>query len=119
MCEKQQCSCKQKKPHVHAKLIKAWADGAEIEFFRASSGTWEYIAEPGWYAGSQYRIKPEPKPDIVLYAVASAGWFETNLGHPRSIWSKQRGKEDTIKATFDGETKELKSVEMLKYYSCP
>ena len=28
------------KPHVHAELIKAWADGAEVEVFSFDNNNW-------------------------------------------------------------------------------
>jgi len=46
-------------PHVHADLIKAWADGAEIEVrsdYYADS--WATTSEPRWYIDRVYRIKP-------------------------------------------------------------
>jgi hypothetical protein len=44
------------KPHKHADLIKAWADGAEIEW-KDRDGFWE-VGEPSWNVDSEYRIKP-------------------------------------------------------------
>lgn len=44
------------KPHKHAELIKAWADGAEIEC-QTERGMWEPVADPGWYEEVEYRIK--------------------------------------------------------------
>ena len=35
------------KPHKHAALIKAWADGAEIEYFDNVLG-WQSIRYPTW-----------------------------------------------------------------------
>lgn len=46
------------KPHKHSELIKAWADGAWIEYL-TDNGRWELIPEPQWYNDTQYRIKPE------------------------------------------------------------
>ena len=46
-------------PHKHADLIKAWADGAEIEFKIYDSQKWEYISRPSWIDNFQYRIKPK------------------------------------------------------------
>jgi hypothetical protein len=51
--------------HIHAELIKAWADGAEIEArYLKASGWTEWRLEKGgfiWYdLGAEYRIKPEP-----------------------------------------------------------
>lgn len=42
-------------PHKHAELIKAWADGAEIEML-LSDGRWKKC-DPVWYKSSTYRIK--------------------------------------------------------------
>lgn len=43
-------------PHKHAGLIKAWADGAEIEF-RDETGGWHTCRDPSWSVGTTYRIK--------------------------------------------------------------
>jgi len=45
------------KPHKHAALIKAWADGAEIQVLTIGD-TWQDISDPHWN-GEQYRIKPK------------------------------------------------------------
>jgi len=90
------------KPHKHAELIKAWADGAEIQINSATG--WIDLEFPGWGADCEYRIKPEPKPDIIEY------WQNTltNCG-------QMDDEEDAnLKLTFDGETGELKSAEVLK-----
>lgn len=44
------------KPHKHAELIKAWADGAEIEYFN-TNGSWYPLAFPQWDTNIFYRIK--------------------------------------------------------------
>ena len=46
-------------PLKHAELIKAWADGAEIQFLR-NSGKWETITNPVWHPEADYRVKPTP-----------------------------------------------------------
>lgn len=57
-----------KKPHVHAALIKQWADGAVIQFF--SGGRWIDMVKlaPSWDASIAYRVKPE-LPDLEKYGV--------------------------------------------------
>jgi hypothetical protein len=50
------------KPHKHAELIKAWADGAEIEYFGADC-TWRTAEARDFDSDLSLRIKPEPKPD--------------------------------------------------------
>lgn len=48
--------------HVHAEVIKAWADGAEIEVFLelADENRWIPCDRPVWSAVGQYRVKPVP-----------------------------------------------------------
>lgn len=46
------------KPHKHAELIKAWSDGAEIQFFDKD---WKNcVGNPNWSEYVEYRIKPTP-----------------------------------------------------------
>lgn len=40
----------------HAELIKAWADGAKIQYFH--NGDWYDVNNPSWASFIQYRIKP-------------------------------------------------------------
>ena len=69
------------KPNKHAELIKAWADGAEIEVKKPDG--WEIRFSPKWHPDNEYRIKPEPKPDVVKYMYQPSGakgyeWYEVN-----------------------------------------
>lgn len=92
------------KPHKHAELIKAWADGAEIEEQFDGRG-WEEFDDGHWMEedGWEYRIKPEPRPDYFnLFYVTKCGVLYTNQN------------KFNLKLTFDGETDELKSAEVLK-----
>jgi hypothetical protein len=45
-------------PHRHAEIIKAWADGADLQV-RGSDGQWDDVVWPGWGNNLEYRIKPE------------------------------------------------------------
>lgn len=49
--------------HKWHKEIKAWADGAEIEYFSICIDEWVTCAgnRPSWHEHEQYRIKPQPK----------------------------------------------------------
>ena len=48
------------KPHKHADLIKAWADGADIQQRLTPSAIWEEIGQfPSWAEQFEYRIKPK------------------------------------------------------------
>lgn len=56
-----------KTPHKHAALIKAWADGAEIESSLVTGPTWTLTDDPSWNPAVLYRVKPEPKPNVVKW----------------------------------------------------
>lgn len=93
--------------HTHAAVLRAIADGKEAQFLSVGGGT-----GGGWYPLSslttplsdphlEWRIKPEPKPDVVLYrALGKAGDCRPFEGA-------------NICLTFDGETGKLKSAEVL------
>lgn len=49
-------------PHKHAELIKAWADGAEIQYKSNALGKWINSKSPMWGETAKYRIKPQPTP---------------------------------------------------------
>lgn len=46
-------------PHKHVEVIKAWADGAEIEW-REVGDSWRPARTPPFLDQIEYRIKPEP-----------------------------------------------------------
>ena len=101
------------KPHKHAELIKAWADGAEIEAFDSCIDEWVKASSPSWGNQIEYRIKPEPKPDVFrnflfVEKMACAYTFIDVTGLPRNEG------EQWIRVYMDGETGELKSAEVLK-----
>ena len=92
--------------HKHYDLIVAWAEGKSIQYKWNGGSNWQDCGPtPCWYEDTNYRIKPEPKPDVVYYTLA----------HPRdgvmcSFWE---GIPHNLKLTFDGETGKLKSAEVL------
>ena len=96
-----------KQPHKHAEFIKAWADGAEIQTYDGIRDVWvDIMGNPAW-TSERYRIKPEPKPDVVvewLVEKQRVTYFDN-----RSVDS---GKN--LRLTFDSETGKLKSAEVLK-----
>lgn len=120
------------KPHKHAELIKAWLDDPSIKFEVAS---WDLDrktgeATPVWVEVSveailrirnddntQIRIKPEPKPDVVLYFglglnIESCGEYVVYSNTP---WGcHQPTKKCNLKLTWGGETGKLKDAEVLK-----
>ena len=102
-----------KKPHKHAELIKAWADGAEIEYRDRCSNiqvnAWSPLPPQGdWddHPDFEYRIKPEPKPDFEYV-------FNMVQGEQYMYGVYFRSGTPNIKLTFDGKTGKLKSAEVL------
>ena len=55
------------KQHKRAKEIKAWADGAEIEYFDGNEWVDCIDDDPYWSMDVEYRIKPQPKEPQYLY----------------------------------------------------
>ena len=93
-----------KTPHKHAKIIKAWADGASIQVQHGL--LWLDIDQPMWN-DDFYRIKPEPRPDVVQFhriEINRDGYEITDF----------QSRMDNLKLTFDGETGKLKAAEVLK-----
>lgn len=94
-----------RKPHKHAAVIKAWADGAEIECRYAYRGaesaeTWRSPSNPPqWHTTWEYRVKPAHKWQKEIDAFAAGkqiqywdttrGWVDWKYGptlsfeHPR------------------------------------
>jgi hypothetical protein len=102
------------KPHKHAELIKAWADGAVIQQYKPHLDEWHDTSPyPVWDERVEYRIKPESKPDVFknflfVEKMACAYTFIDVTGLPRNEG------EQWIRVYMDGETGELKSAEVLK-----
>ena len=92
--------------HKHADEIIAWANGAEIQIYVSERGEWVDICNPIWLGSSKFRIKPEPKPDVVEYYFIGKHHVFRAIG--------EEGGHAHLKLTFDAETGELKAAEVLK-----
>ena len=66
------------KPHKHADLIKAWADGAEIQVL--IDNNWHDAASPCWDFGCEYRAKPKNDTYICHYKVSQTSIVEYCMG---------------------------------------
>jgi hypothetical protein len=86
--------------HKHYDCIVAWAEGKEIQLFE--DGHWADVQLPFWYENNEYRVKPEPKPDVKSYYHAHSGGIATIAR-----------AEYNLALTFDGETGKLKSAKVL------
>jgi hypothetical protein len=55
--------------HKHAEVLRAIADGKEVEYYRPEYDDWQLMSlylNPLEYKRLEWRIKPEPKPPIVV-----------------------------------------------------
>ena len=101
-----------KTPHVHAAVIKAWADGAQVESRVGYGHPWAEAVSPVWYADREYRVKPAPKPDIHTVCYITMYRDQCKL-HPTYADSPSRFVAD-VAVYFDGETGKLKEVKLIK-----
>jgi hypothetical protein len=79
--------------HVHAELIKKWADGAEIEYYDAGFCQWFKTKVPAWNAKCQYRVakplwqddllKAVLNGDVVEFYVPRKGWIKSEINYMR------------------------------------
>lgn len=67
------------KQHKWHKEIKAWADGAEIEWWNDVHQRWEIEKEPMWSCINKYRIKPQPVEPQYLYVYKDSFYGVDNL----------------------------------------
>ena len=86
--------------HKHYDCIVAWAEGAEIQRLIKDYG-WCDTPHPTWIDNTEYRIKPEPRPDIVQ----EMHWTRFN--------STMIYADPNLRLTFDGETGDLKKAEVI------
>jgi hypothetical protein len=83
----------------------------QVQFRTADHQPWEECPgdAPAWIPVFQYRIKPEPKPDVVTECRI--------LGAYKSIlWNSETNTVSgaNLRLTFDGETGKLKKAEVLE-----
>jgi len=92
--------------HIHAEIIKAWADGSEIQI-KNRYHNWKDIKNPTWHESYAYRIKSTSTSDYVHLT-------KFVLHDPYLNLVKFVKGKPNIKLIFDSETKKLKSAEVLK-----
>ena len=94
--------------HKHSEIIKAFVDGIECEYWSSNFNKWVDITELTTFnldLVERVRIKPEPKPDVVL---------ATNIGISEGYVDCSSLLKKNIKLTFCGETGDLKNAEAIK-----
>lgn len=99
------------KPRIHAELIKAWADGATIQYMDQDQWFDAVENRPQWSVNRKYRVKPEPKPDVVVYK-----WINQNGKTFAKTFDQHDHRPDAnLMLVLDGETGQLKAAQVLTY----
>lgn len=98
------------KPRPHAELIKAWADGAVIQYLD-DSGNWEDVFgnSPTWGSANKYRIKPEPA-DIEKYGVEVGDVWRTSGGQTLTVLDNCGGRVISLVTRTRVSVMELKTL---------
>ena len=91
--------------HVHADLIVAWANGAEIESYSEDYREWYPVFIPRWDEDVQYRIKPKELVEEfnVIYNI-----YAKNL-----IVEDDPNVVKNIRLTFESDTGKLLKAEII------
>lgn len=101
--------------HKHYDMIVAWAEGKKIQLMTGKGWEdWVGKFSPHWNDDMEYRIKPEPKPDVVVYS-RIVGKFFIGCGdiELHQLILRPNADNPNIKYTFDGEWGNLKSAEVI------
>jgi hemoglobin-like flavoprotein len=103
--------------HKHAEVLEAISLGKDVEWFCNSVGKFTLMGKadqvnPIAYPHFDWRIKPEPKPDVVKHFKASIDLkYGDAIAH--SV-AEEWLHCSNMKLTFDGDTGALKSAEVIK-----
>lgn len=95
-------------PHKHADILRAIADGKEVQFKHRITHAWvqaDYI-NPITHSELEWRVKPEPKPDVFLCRYIG-------IDVDNYLFLDAMADANII-FTFDGETRKLKKAEVIE-----
>lgn len=76
----------------HKAVFDAWLDGVEIEYKHQGEGEWEAVANPAWYTGNDFRIKPQPQTRTMWVTIFSGGGGENYYLHDTITDAKKMDK---------------------------
>jgi hypothetical protein len=87
-------------PHKHAEVIKAWADGKDIEIRLTPESAWVDTTKPSWDEHFEYRVKPVGSPDKLVYAyvTSNATFMEVDPKNANAIFCFDGFTQQLIKA---------------------
>jgi hypothetical protein len=107
--------------HKHADVLNAIADGKDVQYRESWQDYWtdadlihlENIKDPFTFPSLDWRIKPEPKPDVVKNLHFDNGEGECKFYMTSKIHLAHPHWHNHLQLTFCGETGKLKSAEVL------
>jgi hypothetical protein len=88
------------KPHQHAELIKLWADGAEIEYYRYNTQVWVLMEYPNWGVDTEYRVKIESTTTETF--IRQYRSMSDNNTH--ETFTKSNPHKHNLRMTWEGDT---------------
>ncbi len=106
-CPDECVECSPEKQY-HCDLIVLWANGAKIEYKSKGCREWISTDRPCWDNDTQYRVRQEPKPDIVMYENTYKRSSYSTYELAKEVAGTQA--QGCIRKVIDGETGKLKSV---------
>jgi len=103
--------------HQHAEILRAIADGKEIEIFNPVKDLWvtASLGAVVQFPNARFRVKPEPKPDVERWYVLGT---HPGFGYPSESEAIQAiglfsAPAYAVHVVIDGETGKAKSVEIV------
>lgn len=75
-----------KTPHKHAEAIKAWADGAQIEYYNGITGNWCDASDPTWCDRYEYRVKKDPVITHAYHGIGVTKFGDRLLTHTTGMY---------------------------------
>lgn len=89
--------------HKHCELIKAWAEGADIEYKHSDRSDWERIKNPIWNGMGEYRIKPKETKKIKMecwMVYSRLEWYEEGKLKPREYQVRVPSEDKIIEVDY-------------------
>lgn len=99
---KEWCQSRQK----FLKVIKAWEDGKQIQYWDKQRGCWFNVNEPSWNQDKEYRVKPEEEKWIAYLARYQDGL--TLCCSAKSYWENAKKFDGAKRKLFVGSEDEAK-----------
>lgn len=102
--------------HKHYDVMMEWAADTNktVQLWQYTTDEWVDIDHPIWNDDAEYRIKPEPLPDVIVLGVLEWNGSTPSIASYHTTFRvSEHYEKDNVRAVFDGETGKLKTLEVL------